>query len=349
MLQSRITSPFRSALYNTSNICLRCQWQALRPQRIARFPTRQFSSSPFFRLPTNDTKPSSKPEPKAKDDEELEFVPKPLGRPIGFKKPPQPGENVTIPRKKTYTGRTMSERNLEKRKDIVEQWGQNYFRDFKNIRKYRSGKTFIANSRIFKKDLSLYFPNFRGSTLKESNVDTTDVLKGKVSVVRVYSSQWGEGQVMTFTGKKENPELGEILDNNKDVAQIVDLNIDENWLKAIIVRLFQGRLRSQRSEEDWGKYFMIQKLVSNEIRETIGLMNGRVGYVYLLDEQCRIRWAGSGNAEGTEVGDLNKGLNKLIQDSRDMKAARLEARSQRAEKSEVEEELEAQAVSAGAS
>jgi ATPase complex subunit ATP10 len=213
---------------------------------------------------------------------------------------------------------TLSERNLAKRADIVEKWGTSYFRDFKNIRKYRSGKTFMANKSIFKKEAALYFPNFRGETLKEGQADTADVMKGKVSVVNVFSSAWGEAQVRSFTSKTANPVLYEILAQHEAVAQQIDINIEENALKAWIIKMFQFQQRLQRRKEDWGKYFVVRKGVSQRIRETIGLLNGRVGYVYLLDQECRIRWAGSADAEGTEADDLTRGFGRLVEEARVM-------------------------------
>jgi ATPase complex subunit ATP10 len=198
----------------------------------------------------------------------------------------------------------------------VEEWGTNYFRDFKNIRKYRSGKTFMANPRIFKSDAALYFPNFHGETLKDKEADTTPVLEGKISVVNIYSSHWGEVQAQTFTGNKANPELQMILAENPGVAQMVDINIEENVMKAWIIAIFKWRLKAARPKEDWGKYFVVRAGVSERIRETIGLLNGRVGYVFIVDEECRIRWAGSGDAEGTEMDDMNRGFKKLVNGAR---------------------------------
>lgn len=224
-----------------------------------------------------------------------------------------PGENASNEViKKDYSGMTMSQRNLAKRKDLVEKWGTNYFRDFKNIRKYRSGKTFIANPKIFRKDVALYFPNFHGDTLQDKNADTTLVLKDKISVVNVYSSQWGESQAQTFTGKKQNTALHDLLAQYPGKAQMVDINIEENTLKAWIITLFRFQLRASRPKENWGKYFVVRQGVSDKIRETIGLLNGRVGYVYLVDEECKIRWAGSGNAEGNEAEDLTQGLLRMV-------------------------------------
>jgi len=174
----------------------------------------------------------------------------------------------------------------------------------------------MANQRIFKKDAALYFPNFHGDTLEGKDKDTTNVLNGKISVVNVFSSMWGLTQVETFTGKKTNTALHEILAQNPEVAQMVDVNIEENTMKAWIVSLFQWRLKASKPKEDWGRYFVVRKGVSEKIRETIGLLNGRVGYVYLVDQDCKIRWAGSGDAEGTEMEDMNRGFAKLVNEAR---------------------------------
>ena len=315
MLQPRLALPLRRVLQNSPAICLRCQ-SRLAHQSFARNSlTRSFTSARTLRRPDPESKPTPEtpaPEPK---DEDI-FIPKPLGRPIGFKYPPQAGENRSIAKvKKDYSGMTLRERNLEKRKDLVEKWGTNYFRDFKNIRKYRSGKTFMANSRIFKKDAALYFPNFHGDSLAKKDADTTPVLQGKISVVNVYSSHWGEIQAQTFTGKSTNPGLHNVISQFPYIAQMVDINIEENSVKAWIIALFQWRLRASRPKEDWEKYFVVRKGVSERIRETIGLLNGRVGYVYLVDQDCKIRWAGSGDAEGTEMEDLNRGFNKLLSEA----------------------------------
>lgn len=304
------------ALFEKLSLHSRCQFRIAQPLVAHQSYSRAFSTTPVPRRPAIEPKPTeSTPTPDPKDEDI--FVPKPLGRPIGFKSPPQAGENTGNQKiKKDYSGMTMSQRNLEKRKDLVEKWGTNYFRDFKNIRKYRSGKTFMANPRIFKQEAAMYFPNFHGDTLAEKDVDTTPQLQGRVSVVNVYSSQWGETQARTFTGKSANPELYNTLSQYPDVAQMVDVNIEENSMKAWIIALFQWRLRSRRPKEDWEKYFIIRQGVSERIRETIGLLNGRVGYVYLLDQECKIRWAGSGDAEGTEMGDLNRGLRRLAADAK---------------------------------
>lgn len=44
------------------------------------------------------------------------------------------------------------------------------------------------------------------------------------------------------------------------------------------------------------------------------MINSKVGYVYLLDEKCKVRWAGSSIAEPGELESLNKGVMKLIEE-----------------------------------
>ncbi|ORX93225.1 ATP10 protein-domain-containing protein [Clohesyomyces aquaticus] len=338
MLQPRISSQIRPIIFAFPRICTQCRSGALQPHKF-----RTFTSAPALRAAST-------------KDDEPEFIPRTLGRPIGFPEPPSAGIQLfptrsskpSTPeplRSRTTWKESFKQRNLEKRKVLVEKWGKSYFADFKNIRKYRDGKTFMANQRIFRRDASLYFPNFVGETLQKGVAakGTTEVLRGKVSVVNVYSSRWGEMQVQTFTGKTANPELHGMLREHKEVAQMVDVNIEENPGKAWIVKFLMWKLRQQKSEEEQGRYFLVRSGVTDYLRETIGLLNGRVGYVYLVDQDCKIRWAGSANAEGQEMEYLNKGVTRLIEDHKKENSSRPKAIA------DVEEELEAQAINAGAS
>lgn len=64
---------------------------------------------------------------------------------------------------------------------------------------------------------------------------------------------------------------------------------------------------------------MVKRGMTNEIRDAIGLLNSKVGYVYLLDGKCRIRWAGSGICEGDEKEGLAKGVRRLIEEAKQRK------------------------------
>jgi len=128
------------------------------------------------------------------------------------------------------------------------------------------------------------------------------------------SSAWAENQAATFASKKNNPELHEIIKNSSGTAQMVQINMEDNALKALIIKLFMPSLRKRMGVDNWGRYFLVRKGISDEIKDAIGLLNSKVGYTYLLDGECRIRWAGSGPCEGDEKQGLVKGTRKLIEE-----------------------------------
>lgn len=189
-----------------------------------------------------------------------------------------------------------------------------YFRDWGNLQ-YHEGKSFIAPPRLFKAELSLFFPNFYGETLLKTDRnprDTTPLLSGKATVINFFSSRWAEQQVGTFTSKEENPVLHQVLAQHAETTQLVNINYEDNAGKAWLIRFFMGSLRKQFPEKDWDKYFLVRRGVTDDIRESIGLLNSKVGYVFLVDKYCRVRWAGSGTAHPVETEGLAKGLSRLV-------------------------------------
>lgn len=191
--------------------------------------------------------------------------------------------------------------------------------------RYEKGKTFIAPAKLFRADKALYFPNLHGITLATPRdpQDTTTVLEDKVSVVSVFSGTWAERQTATFVNEQDNAELHRTLKEGKEVAQQVRINIEDNTLKAGLIRMFMPGLRRQIPEDSHGRYFVIRKGVTEDIKDKIGLLNSKVGYVYLVDRQCKIRWAGSGRAEPSEKEGLVRGVSKLVEE---WKIARSEAK-----------------------
>lgn len=190
-----------------------------------------------------------------------------------------------------------------------------YFRDWGNL-KYHQGKSFIAPPRLFKAEMSLFFPNLFGRTLLKTDKephDTTPLLRGKASVITVFSSQWAENQVNSFVSKEANPALHQVLAEEK-LAQMVSVHVEENAARAWLVKMFMGSLRKKTPEKDWNKYFLVRGGITDHIRESIGLLNSKVGYTYLVDQHCRIRWAGSGPSEPEEREGLAKGLRRLVRE-----------------------------------
>lgn len=211
-----------------------------------------------------------------------------------------------------------------------------YFRDWGNL-KYQEGKSFIAPPRLFRADMSLFFPNLFGKTLVKTDKeprDTTPRLLGKASVVTIFSSQWAENQVNTFISKEANPDLHDFLaqEESQDRAQLVSLHTEDNAARAWLVKMFSGSLRRKLPEKDWDKYFLVRGGITDHIRESIGLLNSKVGYTYLVDQYCRIRWAGSGPSEPEERAGLVKGLRRLVQEMQKDALLPASAREQRTAK-----------------
>lgn len=188
-----------------------------------------------------------------------------------------------------------------------------YLRDYSRMSKDFRGKSFFSPTRLFRSDRALYFPNFVGKTLYDSHPqDTTTILRDRISVVVVHNTQWALEQVRTFVYGLD--AMDEFV---RGEAQRVDVSIEENYLKQLAINMSVPSLRKMYPEERWEKYFMIYKGVTDDIREASGLWNSKVGYVFLVDEECKIRWAGSGDAHGKEREVLVWGVKKLVEEARE--------------------------------
>lgn len=176
---------------------------------------------------------------------------------------------------------------------------------------YSQGKSFLAPRKLFKADKALYFPNMRGYTLQNAKEvrDTSSVLAGNVSIVNVYSGTWAERQCRTFFEGSRGQELQDLM--NEARVQKIDINIEEDWMKAGLIRLFLPNLRRTMDRVLWERYFVVRRGIGQEMREQLGMANGKVGYMYLVDESCKIRWAGSGVAEEDEREGLLAGVKRL--------------------------------------
>lgn len=208
---------------------------------------------------------------------------------------------------------------------MTKQIAKPYFRDWSNMR-FHKGKVFVANERLFRADAALYFPNFVGKTLKKGAVrsgrkdgfgglgrDTCEIMSGKVSVVSLVGNAWAEAQAATFCGPEKNPALHEVLRENEELVQRVEINYENNYLKYWILMFFgTPQLRKCRTVEEQGRYFIVRRGMSDIVKESIGFLNEKGGYVYLVDCEGKIRWAGSAEAEERERESLVKGVTRLI-------------------------------------
>jgi ATPase complex subunit ATP10 len=236
-----------------------------------------------------------------------------LDRPIGVLEPPKSTDNTGI------DSRTLKQKkddlmdydkHMEKRRELEAE----YMKGFDEVRHFRStkGKFWMAPSAYFRADKALYMPNFWGRTLLGEWAPTTSVLKGKVSVVRVFGSVSGEWHVNSFTQNLVNERLTE---PHKRDFQIVDINLPDTRVKEYIVKMFLWNVkRSIQDPARHGTYFLSRKGVTKQMKKAIRADNAYSGFVYLVDRHCRIRWAGSGDATENEKKYLDKFLSSVIKE-----------------------------------
>ncbi|MCJ1330049.1 Mitochondrial ATPase complex subunit atp10 [Thelotrema lepadinum] len=256
------------------------------------------------------TPPTQPPTSKAKEAPTL----KPLDRPLGIPSPPLPGQNSGIDLR-TWRERRDDffnyDKHLERRQELTRKVAKPYFRDWTNLR-FHKGKLFLAPSRLLRADKAFYFPNLRGFTLAEpkDEQDTTNVLKGAVSIVRIFTGRWAERQADTWTNALA--PLRELLMAGKEVVQVININVEENGMKSRLVKMFMTWHRRSMPKEAHAKQFLVTKGLTEDLRHTLGMFNTQVGYVFLVDQNCRVRWAGCAEANAEERDHMVKGLGKLV-------------------------------------
>ncbi|KAI9684789.1 MAG: Mitochondrial ATPase complex subunit atp10 [Trizodia sp. TS-e1964] len=251
--------------------------------------------------------------PRAPRSGEENFTPQPLRRPIGLPYPPTPGQHTGIDARSWRQRRADlfdAEKHRARRRKLNAEAVRPYFREWSNLR-FDSGKSFVAPRALFRAQRALYFPNLVGQTLasgRGTQCDTTPVLLGRVSVVRVFSGKWAEDQTASFVSKA----LESVVRASRGRAQNVFVNVEEHAVKAWLVQLFMPRLRGLVPVEEHGRYFLVRRGMEGEVDGGIARLNGKVGYVYLVDGEGRIRWAGSGVAREEEKSGLVRGVERLL-------------------------------------
>lgn len=81
--------------------------------------------------------------------------------------------------------------------------------------------------------------------------------------------------------------------------------MQENPLKSFLVTLFLSSLRRTVPAEQQATYLLSHQSLEY-LREPMGMTNKHVGYVFLVDWDRRIRWAGCGWATVAEEEALRK-------------------------------------------
>ena len=168
-----------------------------------------------------------------------------------------------------------------------------------------NGKMFTPPVSFFKREKSKYFPNFEGTTVDGRDQTLFGLLENEVSIVRLYSTVSGEKCSETYfnvDGKNYLTSGYSAFEVEHPMSQIIDINIPQNWLKGLLVKLSSGSIKRSLPVQRQSKYFITSdKLFLFDIKQKLMCDNACSGYIYVLDHQGRIRWATSGYADAAEL------------------------------------------------
>lgn len=260
------------------------------------------------------------------------IVPKPhkyfkITKPIGFTKPPVrlqdqesspifTWQNLNFPKRLWdfyFDGVTRRTRVEAIQKDLA--YGGMY--DF-HVYTRTKGRLFESPVSFFRRDKALYFPNFRVKSLTGKRMDLMDVLdKAKLNILRIYSTDAGYEMTNDYFKIKNSEdnymsETGiQVFNQEFPDTQIVEVVLSENASKHFIhTFVTPGKLLQQRPKEQHDKYLIARRdtVLSRDDREKLLLTNAYSGYIYLVDNNYKIRWAGSGWPTEEEVENLWKAV-----------------------------------------
>lgn len=113
--------------------------------------------------------------------------------------------------------------------------------------------------------------------------------------------------------------------------QHIKVNLQENLMRSLLVSFFASSIRKTIPQEQWAHYLISSQNMEyasivvacryssanvhmsiSYVRDDIGLTNKFVAYVYLVDDKCRIRWAGCADPQPGEIQALQACTGQLL-------------------------------------
>ncbi|GAA5802254.1 ATPase assembly factor ATP10 [Helicostylum pulchrum] len=187
--------------------------------------------------------------------------------------------------------------HASERRHLVEEATKSYFADVHEMRKH-GGKMYYANTQLIKPEKAGYMPNFEAQDLSRKKINTTEKLVGKITLMTFVYAKFGEPHVESFI----QPFLKKYSNTTQDI-QLVEVNVQENMLKQLLLKAFVPLIRKNTSAERKDNYCLIMKDIS-KTRKSLDMTNQYIGYAFLVDQDCKVRWAAHGQATEEEVGNM---------------------------------------------
>jgi len=225
-----------------------------------------------------------------------------LARPLGL---PDPPRTTPLTEEEKLAKYLDPQRRLEERNHLLREITTDYYEDVIKL-KWHAGKSWIAPKVLIREDKALYFPDIEGKVLTNgAGTHSTDLCRGYVSIVNIITTKLSETQIKAYGA----PTLEKYREHPR--FRYVQINLQENAAKSFLVMLFFNSLRSQNPSYLHPTY-LVSKQNMEYLREPMGLENKFVGYVYLLDQSCKIRWAAGADPRPDEIINLERCTTVLI-------------------------------------
>ncbi|SCU77801.1 LAMI_0A02388g1_1 [Lachancea mirantina] len=184
----------------------------------------------------------------------------------------------------------------ERARELEVEFSRGGFYDVYTFRKTK-GKLFLSPASYWRQDKALYFPHIQGRSLADSKTQNVeDSLRGKVSVVRAFTSEVGETLGRSYF-EHDGKNYLQCEDGFRG-AQIVEVNLTENFLKSLIVKLSLASLRQYVPGERHDRYFICRRdQLPFETRDKLQMNNLFTSYIFVVDPDLKIRWMACGGAD----------------------------------------------------
>lgn len=226
-----------------------------------------------------------------------------LPRPLGVQDPPS---TKPLTEQERLAKLVDEKARLQERKHLISEVSRGYYHDWNQLR-HNGNKLWTAPPSLIQDQRALYFPNIAGIALSDKETKhTTELLSNQVSILAIESTRMSEEHTRSFY-----TEPLRMLGAESNL-QLIRLNIQENPLKSWLVSLFINNLRRSVPQRQHARYLLSNQSLEY-LREPLGLANKLLGYVYLIDWNKKIRWAGCGFSNSDEVSGLFSGTRTLLQ------------------------------------
>lgn len=227
-----------------------------------------------------------------------EHIVRELARPIGMQTPPT---SQTVYSKGNSFREMFDRDKTEKRsQELGVEFSKSGMYELHAFQKH-GGKMFISPKSYWRAERALYFPHLKGTSLSGVTTDLEQILKGKTSVVRLFTNKVGDDLSKQYF---QNSELGlDYLgkDHEKLDTQIVEVSFLENAIKSIIAKLSTYKLRSLIPPSRHPTYLLCDRdQLPFTVRESLEINNIYTGYVIVVDPNLKIRWMACGPASQDE-------------------------------------------------